>query len=97
VIQIARLYRPLSATVSEYEEDYDDDEDSGTSLLPTHNADPSLSNLANHKKSRLADVWDEREEVFDIGGESDDEDRPEVGASNPKPQAQGPRIVVTHS
>jgi hypothetical protein len=31
---------------------------------------------ASGKPIRLTDVWDEREEVFSIGAESDDEEQP---------------------
>ncbi|KAF9529236.1 hypothetical protein CPB83DRAFT_272894 [Crepidotus variabilis] len=88
--EISRLYRPLSATVSEFEEDEEEDEDDerGVQLLPTH---------ANHKgkgASRLTDVWDEREELFGIGEESDDDDEDEASSSQAKPQT--PKIVISH-
>ncbi|KAF8904424.1 hypothetical protein CPB84DRAFT_1677317 [Gymnopilus junonius] len=89
--EIARLYQPLSATISDLE---DEEEDlGGTQLLPTH------INHAAHMKppkfSRLTDVWDEREELFGIGGDSDDETEPPAGASRPMPET--PRIVISHS
>ena len=83
--QIARLYRPLSATVSEFEDDEDDDDN--VQLLPTH------STYQNKTKVRLTDVWDEREELFGIG-EEDEETAQEAGSS--QPQLEPPRIVVSH-
>ncbi|KAG6866750.1 hypothetical protein C0991_011409 [Blastosporella zonata] len=66
---IARLYRPIDTSLSDLE---DFDNEIGTQLLPTHtDAAPAPKN--NHYKSpRLADVWDEREDVFDIGSDEDD-------------------------
>lgn len=60
----------------------DDDEESGTQLLPTYNKHlkpPTVNGKPNSKgKGRaragslsLADVWDEREEVFGVGDDSD--------------------------
>jgi len=86
VAQISRLYRPLSATVSEYE--IDEDEDDDVQLLPTH------STYQNKSKVRLTDIWDEREDLFEIG-EAEEEDRHEASTSRPQPQA--PRIVISHS
>jgi len=86
VAQISRLYRPLSATVSEYEIDEDDDDD--MQLLPTH------STYQNKSKVRLTDIWDEREEPFEIG-EDEEEGRQEASTSRPQPLA--PRIVISHS
>jgi hypothetical protein len=86
VSQISRLYRPLSATVSEFEDDEDGDYD--VQLLPTHSTYKNKSK----SKARLTDIWDEREELFGIG---EDE---EIGqASTSQPQPQPPRIVVSHS
>lgn len=87
-MQIARLYRPLSSTLSEFDDD-DDDEGGAVQLLPTHR------NFKTKGKSRLSDVWDEREELFGIGDESDEEDVDEGGTSQPKPQT--PKIVISHS
>jgi hypothetical protein len=56
-------------------------------LLPTHHK--------NKGKIRLTDVWDEREELFGIGDESDEEDGQEESSSLSKVQA--PRIVISHS
>jgi hypothetical protein len=90
LFQIARLYRPLSASASDYSDE--EDELSGTQLLPTHN----FNTTKPGKNARLADVWDEREELFGVGPDSDDENEREVGTSGP-PAPQTPRIVVTHS
>ena len=52
-----------------------DDLEAGTHLMATR-VDTSHGNPASTKpisSSRLADVWDEGEELFDIGGDSDDE------------------------
>lgn len=89
--EIARLYRPLSASASDFSDD-DDDELGGTQLLPTHN----LNTTKLGKNARLADVWDEREELFGVGPDSDDEHEGEVGTSG-LPAPQTPRIVITHS
>jgi hypothetical protein len=86
--QIARLYRPLSASASDFS-DEEEDELSSTQLLPTHN----FNTTKLGKNARLADVWDEREELFGVGPDSDDENEREVGTSGPP----APRIVVTHS
>lgn len=92
--QIARLYRPLSGSISDFEEDDEDDVDA-TQLLPTHNAHPHPKHAG--KSTRLTDVWDEREEFFAIE-DSDDENEHEndrrVGASRQGPEP--PRIVISH-
>lgn len=93
------------------ESDLDDDEASGTMLLPTHH-ERSTQGQGKGKgavfsrdegRIRLEDVWDEREEIFGIGDESDDEDGQKAhggpaphGDSTPSSPA-GPRIVVTSS
>lgn len=99
--QIARLYRPLNTSLSDLE-DYDDDE-AGTQLLPTHFDNAVNATKGNsHKSTRLADVWDEREELFDIGDDSDDENptpRP-AGSGAPHYTAKGapvPSISITTS
>ncbi|KIY44424.1 hypothetical protein FISHEDRAFT_51643 [Fistulina hepatica ATCC 64428] len=71
--EIARLYRPLN-TDFEYEED--EDEMAGP-LLPTvelRASKPGQSAPTKTNGPRLADVWDEREELFGVGSLSDDED-----------------------
>ena len=70
--QILRLYQPLETDV------ISSDEEEGTQLLPTHTQLHQSKTFQNSKFSRgptrLGDVWDEREELFDIGGDSDDDD-----------------------
>jgi len=89
--EISRLYRPLSASNSSLALDSDEENESGTQLLPLYNkpdTPPSTlfpQNNSNKKgKARarseslaLADVWDEREELFGVGDvdEGDDEDK----------------------
>ncbi|KAG5638456.1 hypothetical protein H0H81_012521 [Sphagnurus paluster] len=84
--QIGRLYRPLNTSLSELE-DYYSDEETATQLLPTHTDHVTAAPKGNKYKSQhLADVWDEREEVFDIGAVSDDDEdydkNPGPGSSN---------------
>jgi hypothetical protein len=90
--QISRLYHPIN---TEYLSESEDDlEDAGTQLLPTHHH-PSKSSKANSTPRRLADVWDEQEEVFGVGADSDEEevvDPPPSDYAGPPP-----RIVVTSS
>lgn len=94
------------------ESDLEDDEASSTMLLPTHR-DRSNQGQGKGKAAaftreegriRLEDVWDEREEIFGIGDESDDEDgqqkahgSPTTHGVNTPPPPAGPRIVVTSS
>lgn len=70
--QISRLYRPLNV-----EDDFSDEEDleAGAQLLPTHVESAATRDVSKPptKGSRLADVWDEGEELFDIGAESEEE------------------------
>ncbi len=81
--------------------DEEDDLEAETQLLPTY-----LNPVAPHnpskplpKPSRLADVWDEGEELFDIGGYSDDEGERTPMTRGPAPidHLPGPKIVVTES
>ncbi|KAG1799752.1 uncharacterized protein HD556DRAFT_1344600 [Suillus plorans] len=96
--EIARLYRPLETN------DISDAEDegmSGTQLLPlySHPSAPSRSKPA--KVARLHDVWDEREDLFGVGDDSDEED----DAGTPRPQRESsqhvslppPKILITSS
>lgn len=70
--QISRLYRPLNA-----QDDLSDEEDleAGTQLLPAPIDPAATRDVAKGlaKASRLQDVWDEGEELFDIGAESEEE------------------------
>lgn len=103
--EISRLYRPLDTEAITDEED--DDDEYGTQLLPTHNNDPSritAPKVSTKQPSRLADVWDEREELFDIGGDSDDEDAFGQPSRPPHPHEhgsvtppEGPKIIITSS
>ncbi|PFH53861.1 hypothetical protein AMATHDRAFT_136769 [Amanita thiersii Skay4041] len=95
--EISRLYRPLdTGNLS----DMEDDEDS-TQLLPIHNNSVISGPKWNHKSRRLADIWDEREELFGIGPDSDSEDNDATGsriehASVPaSDRRQIPKITVT--
>ncbi|RDB25297.1 Uncharacterized protein C11E3.10 [Hypsizygus marmoreus] len=99
--EIARLYRPIDTSLSDLE--YDDEDDTGTQLLPTHFSIAAVAPKGNgHKSTNLADVWDEREEVFDIGEDSDD-DTPTPGpAGSGAPQSYNngapvPKIMITDS
>jgi len=77
--EIARLYQPLDAgSTSDLE-----DEDDTLQLLPTYHP-VTTAPKGGQKAARLADVWDEREELFGIGGDSDDD------ASTPTPRVAGP-------
>ena len=52
----------------------EEDGDTVVSLLPTHyDSTPRRPQAHINQQIRLADVWDEREEVFSVGEESDDE------------------------
>ncbi|KAG9316621.1 hypothetical protein JVU11DRAFT_2675 [Chiua virens] len=87
--EIARLYRPLNTDDPTDLDDYSDEEagPSRTQLLPLFNSQTSSSakssvpSKAEVKANRLADVWDEREELFGIGDDSEPEDAP----TTPKP------------
>ncbi|KAF8844305.1 hypothetical protein BDN67DRAFT_765193 [Paxillus ammoniavirescens] len=109
--EIARLYRPLDTDEISDVEDYSDDEGgpSGTQLLPLFNSQPTggsakspfLSKSKVHKADRLGDVWDEREELFEIGDDSDSE---ETVTSTPlhqghcsQPGPYVPKITITRS
>jgi VanZ family protein len=94
--EISRLYRPLNA-------DYisDSDEEDNAQLLPSHyiltsaNPDRSKPNGMNKPThNNLSDVWDEREELFGIGGDSDDEDA--AGASAERGRPVTPKITITN-
>ncbi|KAH0827867.1 hypothetical protein J3R83DRAFT_3494 [Lanmaoa asiatica] len=109
--EIARLYRPLNTDDPLGEEDYSDDEagSPGTQLLPLFNPQPTSSSAKSsvpsraktNKAGRLADVWDEREELFGIGDDSESEDAPTVrppSHTDGSPQAGPvPTITVTRS
>ncbi|KAG6885907.1 hypothetical protein C0993_007925 [Termitomyces sp. T159_Od127] len=70
--QISRLYRPLETDLSDLS---DPEDETGTQLLPMYNRKADRAPQGSqYKSTRLADVWDEREDVFDMEGVSDDED-----------------------
>ncbi|KAF8265461.1 hypothetical protein EI94DRAFT_1588784 [Lactarius quietus] len=90
--EISRLYRPLSGSNSSINLGSDSDDDIGTQLLPLHNKPDtppsSLFPLNKTKKGKgrarsaslaLGDVWDEREELFGVGEDDEDENASEVG------------------
>lgn len=105
-LQISRLYTPLNAEVTSSEDEDEDDAAGSAQLLPLHYEPraargPSKPGRPTPPKTRTrhADVWDEREELFDIGEESeeDDDDRGR-GPSAPLPNGLSkPAIVVTAS
>jgi len=109
--EIARLYRPLNTDDTLDPEDYSDDEGgpSGTQLLPLFNPQPAASlakaplplRAKTLKADRLADVWDEHEELFGIGDDSEFEDAPATGPpsrENRSPQSDPvPTITITRS
>jgi hypothetical protein len=91
--QIWSLYRPLSASNSSLNLPSDEEDESGTQLLPLHNkpeTPPSAlfpQNKTKKGKGRtrseslaLADVWDEREELFGVGDEEEGSSEDEDGA-----------------
>lgn len=95
--QISRLYQPLGTDGMSDDDEEESDVD-GTQLLPLH-YEPQTPRTPGSKPSgtpraqksvRIADVWDEREDLFDIGDESDD-DEPRSRAGPPPP----PKIVVS--
>ncbi|KAF5326148.1 hypothetical protein D9611_000301 [Ephemerocybe angulata] len=95
--EIARLYRPLNPEYSDGEDE--DDELSSAFLLPTHS--PLVPpRTAKGKTVRFAEAnpWNEREDVFNIGDDSDDENAPLAGTSSngkvPQPHKQA---VPEHS
>jgi hypothetical protein len=82
-----RLYRPLGASNSSLNLPSDEEDESGTQLLPLYSkpeTPPSAlfpQNKTKKGKGRarsgslaLADVWDEREELFGVGDDDDDDD-----------------------
>ena len=85
----------------DYSSSEEDDELSGTMLLPTHHEPVRPTTNKDTGRIRLGDVWDEREELFGIG-DSDSEDEGHAGprlpiSPNTPAQARTPKIVVTGS
>ncbi|KAI0762089.1 hypothetical protein BD413DRAFT_585455 [Trametes elegans] len=81
---------------------HSDDEESDADahqLLPLHyeprataaSAKPGRG-AGTPKATRIGDVWDEREELFDIGDESDEDEEPRSRGGPPPPP---PKIVVS--
>lgn len=101
--EIARLYRPLEMDdISDADDASDGEGPSGTQLLPLYSHPSAPSKSKPVKGARLNDVWDEREELFDIGDDSGEED----GAGTPRPHHEGfqdvpspppPKIIITSS
>ncbi|TFY62646.1 hypothetical protein EVJ58_g3731 [Rhodofomes roseus] len=98
--EISRLYQPL-----QLDPDQEEDEDieiNATPLLPSHfqsgasrNASKSGSTARTDVgKVRLDNVWDEGEELFGIGDDTDDEVPQTAKPSSP---GAAPKIVVTES
>lgn len=96
--EISRLYQPLNDDVGLSEDD-DDMEGSSMQLLPTHIQNTSSHNAAKATAAkpggliRLENVWDEGEELFGIGDDTDDEGDAHVRIPTSKPAT--PKIVVT--
>jgi hypothetical protein len=93
--QISRLYRPLDTATP-----FSDDEDEpGTQLLPTHKNSTSQGHKHGQKSLQLADPWDEREELFGIGNDSDQEEEEELFHTQSLQTSEGrqaPEIAVTN-
>ncbi|KAF8623095.1 hypothetical protein AX15_006506 [Amanita polypyramis BW_CC] len=92
--EISRLYRPLD-TATPFSDD--EEEANGAQLLPTHNGSTLPGHKRGQKSVRLADPWDEREELFGIG----DSDLEDEADSHTQPQQPGdgrqvPKITVTN-
>jgi len=92
--EISRLYRPLNIGYIS-----DSDEEDSTQLLPSHyiptNSNPGRSKRNGTKlnHNNLSDVWDEREEPFGIGGDSDDEETGDASGEGVGPVT--PKITIT--
>ncbi len=94
IFQIARLYRPLDTEPLSDEDD--DDPLRGTQLLPTHNTQTAKGSKPT--TTRMTDVWDEQEELFGIGDDSDDDEPPRgTGAGTQPGNIMVPKILVTPS
>ncbi|KAF9792913.1 hypothetical protein BJ322DRAFT_996208 [Thelephora terrestris] len=74
--EISQLYRPLDTEYLSNGEDEDDLESGGVQLQATsqHQHKSSSNNkIPETGAIRLGDVWDEREELFGVGGDSDED------------------------
>lgn len=80
----------------------DDEGSSGTQLLPLYTSQPTAQSKSKPTKvNRLGDVWDEREELFGVGDDSDEEEdthtpRPQYERSGDTPLPP-PKIIITSS
>jgi len=102
------LYRPLSGSNSSLALDSEEDDESGTQLLPLHNkpdTPPSalFPQTINNKKGKgrarssslaLADVWDEREELFGVGDADEDDDEDRTGEEGEERTTPAPPVYV---
>jgi hypothetical protein len=98
ISQIARLYRPLETDAISDADESDDEGTSGTQLLPLYTSHPPALSKSKPTKVNLGDVWDEREQLFGVGDDSDDDE----GTHTPRQQRDTtplppPKIVVTSS
>lgn len=93
-----RLYRPLSASSSSLNLPSDEEDEAGTQLLPLHNkpVTPPSALFPHNKNKRgksrarpgnlaLADVWDEREELFGVGDDNDEGSSEDEGEEHVAP------------
>lgn len=75
--QISRLYRPLDLDYISDDDEDDDVLETGGVQLQANSQQQSIPSSANKIPEtgaiRLGNVWDEREELFGVGGESDEE------------------------
>jgi len=103
--EISRLYQPLNDDIGLSEDD-DDMEGGSTQLLPTHYQNSPSRNTTKDARGtggmsksgagqvRLENVWDEGEELFGIGDDTDDDEESNHPHS-PVPNPDTPKIVVT--
>ena len=88
-------------------DDEDDDFEAGTALLPTHvdntTRTPPSKPAPKSANSRIGDVWDVREELFNIGDSDDEEEHQPATSSYHHSQSETgslpstPKIIVTSS
>lgn len=92
-MQISRLYRPLD-TATPFS---DDEDEGGTQLLPTHKNSTLQGYKRGQKSLQLADPWDEREELFGVGDDSDQDEAESYTQSRQASDGrQVPEITVTN-
>ncbi|KZV59332.1 hypothetical protein PENSPDRAFT_644952 [Peniophora sp. CONT] len=79
--EINQLYRPLTGSASSIRLDSDDEADveAGLHPLPTSPTTGANGKQRGTDALALADVWDEREHVFDVGEDDSDD---ELGSSS---------------